>query len=127
MHGIKSTALPQSNQTPIMKFIFLILVLKIFVANSQIIPQFEVELKSFKCKTYDPKIIASANCSFTKSPTKSFLIPTIQIALVKDLNKPLYVQIIVGRKSRENYYQTFLKTDLIEVEPFLNLEFAIIF
>lgn len=68
--------------------------------------------KNVRCKSFDPQVIKFDICKVNANQVKKSL--NIAFTLFKPLNKPLYLQIITSKKTRENFYQEYIRTGLID-------------
>jgi hypothetical protein len=65
--------------------------------------------KRLKCKSFDENLIRINNCSLNEN------ILNLVVTLLKDARKPFYVHVVMAKKTKENFYQDYFRTELIEV------------
>lgn len=74
--------------------------------------------KKIQCKSFDRDLVRFDICAVGKLKNIDSL--DIGFMLFKEVNKPLYLQITASRKMRENYFQEFFRTNLIEYCDLMN-------
>lgn len=73
---------------------------------------FQATRKNFKCKSFDPKTIQFEFCKI-EAKDGSFIF-FVSANLLKNISKPLYLQASIARKTKQNYFQDYFRTELIE-------------
>lgn len=86
---------------------FSIQLIKQITANDR-----EHTYRFIKCQSFDPKIIRVEFCSINNTKTLTNL--KIGLTLINTLNKPIYLQFSIARKTAGNYFQDYFRTELIE-------------
>jgi hypothetical protein len=69
--------------------------------------------KFIRCKSFDPKTARVEFCSINQTKTLNTF--NVGFTLFKTLNKPIYLQYVVARKTQQNYFQDYFRTELIEI------------
>lgn len=70
-------------------------------------------IKSVECKSLDNKTISFEFC-YIKAYSRKFVTLNIKFNVGRRVQKPIYIQYIVGHKTSGNSCQQFYKSDLIE-------------
>lgn len=69
--------------------------------------------KSIRCRSFDPKTIQFEFCRVRKD--KNWVYFDFGFGVLKTLNKPIYMQLSIARKTKQNYFQDYFRTEQIEV------------
>lgn len=95
-------------QTSIMKLLSLFFIF-LFILVSESYNHHTI--KRFKCKSFDQQLAKFEECSAKNLGQKKLL--NIVLRLYKDVPNPFYLYVIIAKKTKQNYFQDYFRTELI--------------
>lgn len=94
---------------------FLLLLLYFSPSQSKEIDRNNIKhsYKFVRCKSFDPQTIKFEICGTRVE--KNWRYFDIGFRVLKTLNKPFFLQYTIARKTKDNYFQDYFRTELIEI------------
>lgn len=68
--------------------------------------------RNFKCKSFDQKSIIVDHCNVQK--VQRDFVYNMALKVLKNLTKPVYLRCVIGRKTNQNYFQDYFRSEMIE-------------